>query len=199
MGVLFSVLLCACQSSKGGTEIDGGTSKRDVLQVDELGSSVDTVVVSDTNGGADSTTDTSTSPQCNADEVLQPGTKLCWKRCAEGFSWTNSTCAFAAYPQAFVWQSASVRCPSPHRIPTLQEYEALFKVTTCANFGSGYECGPCKDNPTCNSMFPGSTGTYWTGSQLDSAEAWSADFARGRLMPDDVTQSLPVLCVRELP
>jgi hypothetical protein len=114
------------------------------------------------------------------DEVLDKQTRLIWRRCAEGRTWTGTTCAGSgtvfldgidAVAQALAERA---RTGQPWRAPNIKELSTL--VDTDANF-------PAIDQ----AAFPAfesdlyHTGTFWAQNPVYS---WRVSFARGEVTTD---------------
>jgi Protein of unknown function (DUF1566) len=109
-------------------------------------------------------------------EVTDTLTGLVWRRCAEGQSWTGSTCAGSeAY---FSWPEALDRARSvaaggvPWRLPNIKELGSLVDDSRII---------PAIDMEA----FPGAPATYfWSSTHLDGNAyyAWYVNFYRGEVL-----------------
>ncbi len=129
--------------------------------------------------------------------VTHKTTGLTWKRCAEGMTWTGSTCTGTGstydWFEANSW--AEVRGHfglfTDYRLPTIRELTTITEVEA--------------DNPAINStIFPNTPASnFWSKSRVvgsyegfDGANAWSVDFLEGYSYPRDFDESDYVRLVR---
>ena len=104
------------------------------------------------------------------DEVTDTVTGLIWKRCAEGMSWSGSTCTGTA--TSFTWEGALELAASvaqttgvPWRMPNIKELRSLVE-TACAG-------------PSINqAAFPATSYNAWSCSLFaaNSDDAWNVSF-----------------------
>jgi hypothetical protein len=183
------------------------------------GTDADTDGDTDTDGDADGDVDSWTAPDeefCLPDEVRQPGTDLCWKRCPLAQAWNGGLCAGAKL--AMNWCGASgddaelcaasdpgvSRCEQVlgpgFRLPTRQEFVDLFGgcQDTVIQGSPGY-CDSCVDSASCSGMFEGDIDLYWSSSPYGDKRAWSAVFYDGHLDYEVVYLEHEVRCLREGP
>jgi hypothetical protein len=109
----------------------------------------------------------------NADgTVTDPSTKLLWKRCAEGQTWTGSDCSGTAV--TYSWTTAlglkgDSFAGKSWRLPSKDELNALVEASS----------SPAIDT----TAFPSApVSTFWTAStdNTDPANAWVVDFGTGK-------------------
>lgn len=111
------------------------------------------------------------APCDSADDVRQPGTNLCWRRCPVGQTWTGGSCSGT---RAFVdWCDASGKsegdCTSDYpgagicstfgedyRLPSGDDYHVLFESGGCSG----------ETQNLCTQMFGVDTGEYWTSTTV---------------------------------
>jgi hypothetical protein len=114
------------------------------------------------------------------DEVLDKQTRLIWRRCAEGRTWTGTTCSGSG--SVFLTGTGAIAhaleerrlTGQPWRAPNIKELSTL--VDTDVNF-------PAID-PSAFPAFESDlyhTGTFWTQNPVYS---WRVSFARGEMMTD---------------
>ena len=154
-------------------------------------------------GGCVSDGDAPSACREGADEVIQPGTNLCWKRCPIGQTWTGTSCSGTEQPCG--WESAGPFCAQlgdGFRLPTKTEMMEL--LGGCTPPADDRErpvyCDDCASSPACSEMFPGDTGYYWTGTVYDpSASVWDVQFLIGDIDNGAIVNSIAVRCVRTAP
>ena len=125
--------------------------------------------------------------------VTHTPTGLMWIRCAEGQTWTGSTCTGSA--KKFSWaqalKQAKTSCFAGHkdwRLPSVKELHSLVEE--------------CRSHPSINAaVFPGtpldSMSSYFWSSSADSARnAWVVDFTLGDTSPFQRNDMNIVLRVR---
>ncbi|MHB9139493.1 MAG: Lcl C-terminal domain-containing protein [Victivallaceae bacterium] len=99
--------------------------------------------------------------------VTDKKTNLIWKRCAEGQSWTGSTCSGTA--RTYDWSEANALSTSNWRLPSQNE------LLTIVEWG--------KSKPAINAtIFPNTPSFYfWSASALATISnyAWAASFSYG--------------------
>ena len=110
----------------------------------------------------------------NADgTVTDPATSLTWKRCAEGQTWSGTTCTGAAattsWAAAVALNGATFAGKSTWRLPSLDELKSIVDASVAS--------------PTIDRLaFPGApSSTFWTGSLLqgNANNVSVVDFATG--------------------
>ena len=183
--ILFLLILPAgCDSESVGTVDDGGNIPTGDGTTSGAG-----------DGGA--------MPSClEGQEVLQPGTTLCWLRCPGGQAWNGGYCV--GQPTSSSWDWAMQLCEElggGYRLPTKQETEALLGgcIYPGGPMGRPVECRPCSQSQSCSQMFPGDTGYYWTAS-VDTlgSSSWDCNFESGVIDTGANTNPLTHRCLRDL-
>jgi hypothetical protein len=107
------------------------------------------------------------------DEVTDSVTNLTWKRCAEGMSWSGSSCTGTA--STFIWEGALAQAASvaqttglAWRMPNIKELKSLVETA-------------CYGQAINQTAFP-STPTYaWSASPgaASAGDAWGVSFGDG--------------------
>ena len=124
--------------------------------------------------------------------VTHTPTNLTWKRCAEGQTWTGSTCSGTAstytFDQANTLTGTSFADQSDWRVPTEDELVSLVDYSVPA------------PHPTINSsVFPATPrSNFWSGSPdaIDSSLAWVVYFSNGNAYGDGRSDGDAVRLVR---
>ncbi|MCU0661598.1 MAG: DUF1566 domain-containing protein [Myxococcota bacterium] len=159
-----------------------------------VGACIPSIGCGDDDGSSDGETGTETVSQ----EVLQPGSDLVWQRCPLGQTFDGAACTGSA--NSTNWNEASTACPTDFRLPTRQEFIDLLGGCDEAVLSGTYgNCSTCAASNTCNTIFPSDTGWYWSSSQGDVGNAWSAAFRNGKVDDDLFEVTHRVRCVRTRP
>lgn len=114
------------------------------------------------------------------DEVKDIRTGLIWRRCAEGQTWTGSTCS--GYATGYTWDAALTQAKSvaastrvAWRVPNVKELQTLVKRgTTPAINGSTF--------PNAHAVYPFSSSAFYLTSTPDAsnpAYVWVISFLYG--------------------
>lgn len=114
--------------------------------------------------------------QIKGSEAKDTDTGLTWKRCAEGMSWSGTTCT--GEPSRMTWDAAMARYPQngkSWRLPTKDELATL-RAGELSKSGCWF--------PAINTrIFPGETQqiSFWSSLAYagGSGYAWSVGFYRG--------------------
>ncbi|CAK0754286.1 conserved exported hypothetical protein [Gammaproteobacteria bacterium] len=125
----------------------------------------------------------------NDGTVTDSTTGLTWKRCAEGQTWTGTTCTGSA--TAYTWDQANARTStfagySDWRLPNIRELQTIVDRTVYS---------PAIDR----TVFPNAPeSNCWSASALAgySNDAWSVDFGNGYAGSNSKNHSFPVRLVR---
>lgn len=195
-----------------------GSSGNDIDLSTDADSNEDSFASSDSDGDTDSDSDTDSDadsdtdpPDCSVDEVGQPATDLCWRRCSLGQSWDGEACA--GEPLEVDWCNAtgidaggcvpddpgaeicSALLGDEYRLPTRDELLAL--LAGCADAGDNYSCDPCVESDPCAGMFGDDQGGYWSSTAYDDWLAWMTGLVSGIVFPSTNFSQLRVRCVRQ--
>lgn len=168
-------------------------------------------------GGGDASTATDAGSDagpvvadCDATEVQQPGTTLCWKLCPLEQTLDGSDCtgsvptetwcdatgidSGACSPETSGVSSCEAVLGSDYRLPTRNEWRAI--LDNCSSSATSFGCDSCGDSATCSAMFGTETGTYWASSG-SGGNAWVSNLGSGNISLIASTGTYAVRCVRD--
>lgn len=107
--------------------------------------------------------------------VIHTPTKLMWKRCAQGQTWTGTTCE--GYASAFVWDEALRNADSENfagysdwRLPSIDELESLLDYTSANYQVNVSDNERVRINQT---SFPNTPTYHWHYSTVEPYYFWS--------------------------
>jgi hypothetical protein len=110
------------------------------------------------------TGDDSASSSCAEDEVEDPNTGLCWKRCRGDKRWTGDHCTSGLSSMAA--EPAASRCIAPSRLPSRDEMVRF--LDNCQLLDGSYQCHSCTASSGCGAVYGSSldvnTVNIWTST-----------------------------------
>ena len=127
--------------------------------------------------------------RANTGDVLQPGTKLIWRRCPLGENWNGKTCV--GRKKMLPWELAKSACPDGYRLPKRDEFLSLLDCDR----KSLKSCHACEDSSYCQSMFFRDRGKYWAAEKVSQNKAWLVGFDSGLSVVFDQNVPIYVRCV----
>jgi hypothetical protein len=180
--LLFPLVLFAASCISGNTEGSYDTSPE---------------ADADTDADADADTDSdSDSDICEASEMEQPGTNLCWSKCPYGATFDGTVCQGGT---AGTWSEALGTCGNVgngSNVPGIDQMVGLLGgCDDGASDGQG-RCEACStdcgksSSETCTGMFFNDNETYWTNwTIVEDNTAAIVEFCTGLLThaPKDAT------------
>lgn len=190
----------------GDTDVDADT---------DADTDTDSDVDGDTDADTDADSDTNPDACDPKTEVLQPGTNLCWLRCALGRNYAGTICTGIA--MKVDWCDASgelsnecqtlhsgediceLELGSAYRLPSRDDYMNMYG--NCSYVGPEYQCPACSLSDTCSSMFnPNDVSSYWTSLRNPDLPslAWVLSFEVGVLSQTYTSEFLKIHCIRPL-
>ena len=108
------------------------------------------------------------------DEITDSKTGLIWRRCAEGLSWSKTTCAgkpaFGNQGQAAALAKAQATNDKPWRLPTLQELNGILAVREI-------DVGKAAIDPKAFPATP--IARYWTSTSVGPSYFMVVGFGEG--------------------
>jgi len=120
-----------------------------------------------------------------ADEVTDTMTGLIWKRCAEGMSWSGSTCTGTA--TIFTWEDSLLHANTQTgwRMPNLKELTSLVEKA-------------CKLPARNQNAFPAAPSSVWSSSPaiLGTDGVWYVNYSYGTSHWNNRTRTFSVRLVR---
>jgi hypothetical protein len=103
-------------------------------------------------------------PECNKDDFSNSDTE---PRCR---SYTEGGHTWYYYNWPYVIANPSLLCPSPWRVPTKSDFEALQGATDGATLTSSWGYGGCANGSSME--FVGSLADYWSSTEYNSSYAY---------------------------
>ena len=114
------------------------------------------------------------TPSSAGDEVADSKTGLIWRRCAEGMSWTKTTCTgrptFGNQAQAAALAKAQATKDKAWRLPTLQELNSILAVREI-------DVGKAAIDPKAFPATP--IARYWTSTSVGPSYFMVVGFGEG--------------------
>jgi hypothetical protein len=114
------------------------------------------------------------TPSVAGDEVTDSKTGLIWRRCAEGMSWTKTTCTgkptFGNQGQAAALAKAQATKDKAWRLPTLQELNSILAVREI-------DVGKAAIDPKAFPATP--IARYWTSTSVGPSYFMVVGFGEG--------------------
>ena len=156
----------------------------------------------------DTDTQTNTdSGDCASDEILQPQTNRCWRRCPVGQEWVDSVCVGSVSFRN--WSGAVSACPaasSKYRTATRDEMISVLDNCDPNIVQSNIDglCDPCAQSSYCFQMFEFDSYVYWTSTATEpdsdtQAMPWGVSFAIGTVFQSYNNEELHAArCLRNI-
>lgn len=114
------------------------------------------------------------TPSSAGDEITDSKTGLIWRRCAEGMSWTKTTCSgkptFGNQGQAAALAKSQASKDKPWRLPTLQELNGILAVREI-------DVGKAAIDPKAFPATP--IARYWTSTSVGPSYFMVVGFGEG--------------------
>jgi hypothetical protein len=198
--------------SDSDTDTDGDTDG-DADSDSDTDGDTDADGDSDTDGDTDADSD-GDSDFCGNDEVRQPSTSLCWRRCPLGQAWDGDSCEGTMVGKD--WCDASggttLGCSPDNpgqdfctltlgggfRLPTAQEFSVLLEETGDVGSG-GKKCDGSDGATLCTGMFGNDAGNYWASTLCVVAMGCIGSFPYGDVHGSLVNSTWDMRCLREGP
>lgn len=113
-------------------------------------------------------------PSTAGDEITDSKTGLIWRRCAEGMSWTKTTCtgkpAFGNQRQAVALAKSAASSGTEWRLPTLKELNSILSVRDI-------DAGKAAIDPNAFPATP--IARYWTSTTVGPSYFMVVGFGEG--------------------